>query len=507
MKIKKFFQNIAGKLISILEKVRGNTEEVEEMSPVNPIEEKKSHKFFGRTSFFDDLKKIDLEILPIKKYSKEMYQKFKDKVDALSKDIKIFYEEQETKQEFTLKLTMGVTDYSKDINQRIYRLLEEVKEFKRTDYNYEYAKKSLEKLKELLNNNYLFLLSDNSDTELLNKAYYGTMHRLDEIACLDLAENTVKKEEISKLMCECLYIFLKCNARCGFIWDIDEIKQIFEVEKNAFWETFIANTSDLYQKLEIFKEEKYVKRYAPYLLSILEKNDILPDFLMRKSFLEHYVETEKKILELHHYFSNHPDYVAKPKVQNAAPKLQNVEPKIQDVPENIEEDVQVVENPNMVNVTALVKSVEPLLRSKDEDMTAKTKLYLLRQLLVDFEHDITNYEVYKMVYFFGLKTYFVNYVSKAEENDIMKKVFLSQKDTKITPPKKGEAEEEMFTLFKFDMDNFNPEWVRKILKKSGIFFEEVESLKAAKIHEIHFSAKYFEDCENVMRNLREFKSI
>ena len=41
-------------------------------------------------------------------------------------------------------------------------------------------------------------------------------------------ENTCKQEELCQRMCECIYLFLKCNSICGNLYDITEFEEILK---------------------------------------------------------------------------------------------------------------------------------------------------------------------------------------------------------------------------------------------------------------------------------------
>lgn len=263
--------------------------------------EKASKKFFGKDSLFDKINEIELEIFHLKKYSLEDYERFKKRLDELTKESKDFYEDNETTDIYAMKIMSS--HYDLEIYQKLYKLLEEVKSFKKEKVNYELGMQTLKQFKEYLSTVHLKLVANNSDICLLEKVHKGLNCKLEEVSDLEFEENTIRQEEMCKAMCECIYIFFKCNSLCGNIRDISDFKEIFLKEKNVFWGIFIENVTDLLNKAQSFKSTKYYRRYECYLRAILDKSNVSYEVLLNEKFFKEFVSNEKKIIELHYFYT------------------------------------------------------------------------------------------------------------------------------------------------------------------------------------------------------------
>lgn len=502
---KKLLVFLLQKINKILEKFEKEEPVVEEKEVKEDSQEKKNSKFFGKDTLFDEAKTVLLAIIPIEKYFPEKYNEFKEKLDKLIEESKTFYEEKECKNELTLKLTIGTSSYSLELYEKFYNLLENVNKFKKEEYNYVYSFKSLEELKKYLINVYYKLIAgnNNKNTDLLTRANKTLINKLNEISNLDVEENTFKEEELCKSMCECIFIFLKCNARCDYYCSYEEFCNAFSEESDIFWDIFLENVKDLSKKTEIFKDCKYYNRYHQYLQAILEKDDVDYSVLINQKFLKRFVENEKKIIELYHYYKS----IEEDEKSEEAANLEECKTKITENSIVCDEVFSKTSDDDMINPKDLEQYIRNFTNnsSNSYNETISLKLSLFAELIRNFKYDITSYEVYKLVYFFGLKSFFVYELVSSSQNDLLKKVFVLQKDTKIAPLKKLQnTENEIFyKLVDCDLLDECTGFVKKTLNNLKINFEICEN----GLEKIYFSAHFFKDCENIMKNLNELEKL
>lgn len=280
-----------------------NQNALEEKNNVEDESKKIGNKFFGKDSLFDKINEIELEIFPLEKYSLEDYTKYKKRLDELTKESKDFYEDNESKDIYAMKIMSE--HYDLEIYKKLYELLEEVKTFKKEKFNYEIGIQILNDFQEYLLKVHYKLIADNSNISLLEKTYNELCSKLNEINNLDIDENTVKQEEMCKLMCECIYVFLKCNSLCQNYFDVSKFKEIFNTEKHVFWSIFIENVNALLKLAQVFKNTKYYQKYENYLKAILNRNNVPYEVLLNESFFNSFVLNEKSIIEFNYYYTVH----------------------------------------------------------------------------------------------------------------------------------------------------------------------------------------------------------
>lgn len=488
-------------------------------------------KFFGIESLYDKVKEIELEIFPFKKYSFTYYANYKARLDKITKEIEKYYEEQESKDEIYLRILSGA-DYLIEIEKNLYNLLNEIKQYKKESFNYEMGMHILKSTKQYLLNVYTKIIGT-SDINTLESAYKTLNCKLEEIYNLDIEDCTYKQEEMCKTMCECIYIFLKCNMICNKHCDISNFEKIFYEEQNVFWNILLENVTDLLNKIESFKNQKYYLKYEEYLRAILDKYNVEYSVLLNEKFLKTFVYNESKIIVLHWYYTEHIEqsssddksnysdtYNLESEEINNDAKTNDIIPDILESKEdanvgdigitnvidennnnnNDSDNVTNIESQGIVKIEDLRRFLNNLQNIYKNDVYNLTKISLWYNLIYNFKYDITEYEVYKLVYFFGMKTFFITYLKNAETNDLMKKIFNSQKDVKVLVPRKAKNDEYVKVL------SLNPKYfdmitINKILNKLSIHLKEYNVNE--NLTEFYCLAEFFEDCKLIMKNLNE----
>lgn len=473
------------RLVSKLNSLKSDAffEEGDEEEAVEEVREKEK-KFFNKKTILDSIDELKIDILPIKVYFPSIYKDYLEEIEKIFEKCKTYYEYEydNSKKTYQFHLTIGVNpENDNEILQKINALSKSIKEFKKNEFNYTFIIKRLDKLLSLLEENYKKIMVT-QDKALCDTCSSALDKIISDAESLEYTEDVLKREEISFKVSKSVYYIHKYKVRCGYEEDIN-FESFLEEECLNVLKAFNFDVEELAKKTEIFKDNKHypaIKQYFEKLITCAGKYD-----LSDAEFFERFLQKEKKIYELHYYYLN------KPAKNTEAVEAENVEEKDETtLNEECENDIF-----DVASLISYIKKVKEITSISENCLFRIDFLLYFLDFMKDYVSNLSDYEVYKLLYIFKLKTFFKN---KCKKEDLMYKLLETQKQTTISLNNNAENEE-YYRIMTTDEDTFE---FKKMLNFLGI---KNVSAKVKNCENIFISTSLFSDCPNILNFLRNLK--
>lgn len=444
------------KLMSL--KSSDNEEELLEEKKDDDLIKEEESQFFNKITIFDELMKLEVEIGQIKHFSEEKYKFFMEKHDEIKKKAEKFYENDASLNTpgYQLRLSVGIDPLGDlEMLKLIKTLASDIEYYKENELNYIIISKRLESLIEMTKKAYLVLLAK-PDISTVNSANNAFKRIFDDASQMKFAKNEMKQEEICDKFCKAAYLLYKCNIICGDIPNIfsDWYKDLYNKEKLAMFKIFQNNTEKLLKMLETFSNSRYYKALKMYFLKLTSKK-VEDDFLGYEDF-KNFIKNEKKVYELYLHYAN--------------------------------------KDKNKVSILR----VEEYFAELSRKYPSNSRIQFFITVIGNLKFDLSSYELYKLIYIFGLKTFCNNYIKTEEffENDLIKETFENNnEEITFSDISSSNSYIEIYAL----QDEEEEKKVSKKLENLQLDFI---------IYDYKFvclNKSYFKGCENILKNLRSIK--
>lgn len=476
------FTQYALRLVSKLNNLKSDTFEEETEEEVEEVNVKEK-KFFNKDSILDSLDKLKIEILPIKVYFPSLYSDYLDEIEKIFEKCKKYYECEYDNSTYQSYLTIGVNpENDNEILQKINTLSKIIKEFKKNEFNYTFIIKRLDKLLFLLEDNYTKIMVT-QDKALCDSCSSALEKIMLDAESLEYTEDVLKKEEIAIKISKAVYYIHKYKSRCGYTEDVN-FESFLEEEYLNVMKAFSFDVEELAKKTEIFKDNKHypvIKQYYEKLITCAGKYD-----LNDAEFFERFLQKEKKTYELNYYYLNKS---AKNKSKETVEAEKVKEKDETTLDEKCEKDIF-----NVVSLSLYVENIKASASISENCLFRVDFLLYFLDCMKDYVSKISDYEVYKLLYIFKLKTLFKK---KCQKEDLMYNLFEAQKQTTISL--NSTEKEEYYQIMTTDEDTFE---FKKMLNFLGI---KNVSEKLKNCENIFISSNIFSDCPNIFKFLDNLK--
>lgn len=328
--------------------------------------------FFDNATIFDELTRLEIDMFPIKAFSKEKYDFFMEQYKKIKERAKQFYEEEENSSNLILTID-PLMDI--DILKEIKSLEMDINSYKEKFMNYSIILERLKKYYEILEKAYLNLFVK-KDLEMLESANNSFSRIISETSDLKCAENKMKMEEISYKFCEVAYLLYKSNVLCGVTdLDLQCIKILSKERQNAF-SIFQKNVEKLLQMIEVFNGKKYYNIFNFYFSKLLKVEG--------NTNFDEFVKNEKKVYELYVHYTL---------------KKEN--------------------KPNDLDISKVRCYFNELSK-----VYSNVRLKFLLLVVEKFNFNITYYELHRLLDILGLEIFCNTYLKNVtDDNDLIKEVF------------------------------------------------------------------------------------
>lgn len=397
--------------------------------------------FFDNATIFDELKRLEVDIFPIKEFSKEKYDFFMIQHEKIKERAKQFYEEEENSSE--LRLTV-LSDPLMDMEilKEIKSLEMDINSYKEKFMNYSIILERLEKYYEILEKAYLNLFVK-KDLEMLESANNSFSRIISETSDLKCAENKMKMEEISYKFCEVAYLLYKSNVLCGVTdLDLQCIKILSKERQNAF-SIFQKNVEKLLQMIEVFNGKKYYNIFNFYFSKLLKVEG--------NTNFDEFVKNEKKVYELYVHYTL---------------KKEN--------------------KPNDLDISKVRCYFNELSK-----VYSNVRLKFLLLVVEKFNFNITYYELHRLLDILGLEIFCNTYLKNVtDDNDLIKEVF-EKGFEKVNVNGNTTSYIQIYVA----SDEAEVEKISKVLENLKLDFGVSQK-------DIYISSSYFYGCENLISNLK-----
>lgn len=397
--------------------------------------------FFDNATIFDELTRLEIDMFPIKAFSKEKYDFFMEQYKKIKERAKQFYEEEENSSE--LRLTV-LSDPLMDMEilKEIKSLEMDINSYKEKFMNYSIILDRLEKYYEILEKAYLNLFVK-KDLEMLESANNSFSRIISETSDLKCAENKMKMEEISYKFCEVAYLLYKSNVLCGVTdLDLQCIKILSKERQNAF-SIFQKNVEKLLQMIEVFNGKKYYNIFNFYFSKLLKVEG--------NTNFDEFVKNEKKVYELYVHYTL---------------KKEN--------------------KPNDLDISKVRCYFNELSK-----VYSNVRLKFLLLVVEKFNFNITYYELHRLLDILGLEIFCNTYLKNVtDDNDLIKEVF-EKGFEKVNVNGNTTSYIQIYVA----SDEAEVEKISKVLENLKLDFGVSQK-------NIYISSSYFYGCENLISNLK-----